>query len=219
MDFVTEVERATGRQIETVDIGGGLSTSYTEPGEPEQFSYAAYRARLDEAVPELFSGKYREVAKQDFSLISNQGQMAKMSHSSRITKSYFICQEHKNSNASSLYRIITEFGRSLTLKAGKTVSRFDSSLTLGGRFLLRIAKPGSKLLTPPQGRVHQAVGPRGQAHHPDARGLQQLREGGLPAGPLQPQGHAGGQERRGQEWRRESDLRHCRTTLLPGIAY
>ena len=131
MDFVTEVERATGRQIETVDIGGGLSTSYTEPGEPEQFSYAAYRARLDEAVPELFSGKYREVvAKQDFSLISNQGQMAKMSHSSRITKSYFICQEHKNSNASSLYRIITEFGRSLTLKAGKTVSRFDSSLTL-----------------------------------------------------------------------------------------
>ena len=36
MDFVTEVERATGRQIETVDIGGGLSTSYTEPAEPEQ---------------------------------------------------------------------------------------------------------------------------------------------------------------------------------------
>ena len=59
MDFVSEVERVTGRQIETVDIGGGLSTSYTEPGEPEQFTYAAYRARLDEAVPELFSGKYR----------------------------------------------------------------------------------------------------------------------------------------------------------------
>jgi len=80
MDFVAEVERVTGRQMETVDIGGGLSTSYTEPGEPEQFSYAEYRARLDEAVPELFSGKYR---------------------------------------------IITEFGRSLTLKAGKTVSRVE----------------------------------------------------------------------------------------------
>ena len=36
MDFVSEVERVTGRQIETVDIGGGLSTSYTEPAEPEQ---------------------------------------------------------------------------------------------------------------------------------------------------------------------------------------
>ena len=59
MDFVFEAERVTGRKMETVDIGGCLSTSYTEPAEPEQFTYAAYRARLDEAVPELFSGKYR----------------------------------------------------------------------------------------------------------------------------------------------------------------
>ena len=62
MDFVSAVEGATGRKIETVDIGGGLSTSYTEPAEPEKFSYAEYRAHLNEAVPELFTGRYRVVA-------------------------------------------------------------------------------------------------------------------------------------------------------------
>jgi diaminopimelate decarboxylase len=70
--------RLTGRSLLTVDIGGGLSTSYTEAAEPEEFAYAYYRKLLNEAVPELFTGKYR---------------------------------------------IMTEFGRSLTLKAGKTLTR------------------------------------------------------------------------------------------------
>jgi diaminopimelate decarboxylase len=78
MDFVSAVQTATGRSLLTVDIGGGLSTSYTEAEEPEEFAYANYRKLLNEAVPELFTGKYR---------------------------------------------IMTEFGRSLTLKAGKTLTR------------------------------------------------------------------------------------------------
>ena len=125
MDFVAEVERVTGRQMESVDIGGGLSTSYTEPGEPEQFSYAEYRARLDEALPELFSGKYR-VVKRDFYFFSiSNHENNKNSRITNINLHYSMSLCLTKSNAIS-YRIITEFGRSLTLKAGKTVSRFDT---------------------------------------------------------------------------------------------
>jgi len=80
MAFVREVEQICPGQIKVVDIGGGLSSSYTEPGEPEEFSFKAYRQRLMEVVPELFSGKYR---------------------------------------------VVTEFGRSLFLKAGTSISRVE----------------------------------------------------------------------------------------------
>ncbi len=43
MDLVFEIESACGRQLDTVDIGGGLSTSYTSDREPEDFAYALYR--------------------------------------------------------------------------------------------------------------------------------------------------------------------------------
>ena len=58
-DFVKELEAATGRALKTIDIGGGLSTDYKNEAEPEGFTFALYRKRLDETVPELFSGKYR----------------------------------------------------------------------------------------------------------------------------------------------------------------
>ena len=80
VDFVLQIERDCGRALDTIDIGGGLSTTYLESEEPGQFDYGIYKKQLQERVPELFSGKYR---------------------------------------------IITEFGRSLFLKAGKTLTRVE----------------------------------------------------------------------------------------------
>jgi len=80
MDFVKEIEAATGRKLTSIDIGGGLSSTYKDSEEPEAFAYRKYRELLEEKTPELFSGKYR---------------------------------------------IITEFGRSLLLKAGKSLTRIN----------------------------------------------------------------------------------------------
>lgn len=80
MDFVEEIEAATGRKLVSIDIGGGLSTTYKDSEEPEAFAYAKYRSLLDDKCPKLFSGQYK---------------------------------------------IITEFGRSLLLKAGKSLTRIN----------------------------------------------------------------------------------------------
>ena len=81
MSLVEDIEKETNRNLVAIDIGGGLSTSYKDVNEPEEFSYKAYRRNLEEVVPQLFSGKYR---------------------------------------------VITEFGRSLFLKAGKTLTRVET---------------------------------------------------------------------------------------------
>ena len=39
MDLALEIESKTGRQMAFVDIGGGLSTSYKEAVEPEEFRW------------------------------------------------------------------------------------------------------------------------------------------------------------------------------------
>ncbi len=59
MDFVEEIEKSTGRSLAAIDIGGGLSTSYVDSNEPDDFAYQRYRSMLNEKAPELFSGKYR----------------------------------------------------------------------------------------------------------------------------------------------------------------
>ena len=81
MNLVESIEKETNRSLVAIDIGGGLSTSYKDANEPEEFSYKTYRKNLEEVVPQLFSGKYR---------------------------------------------VITEFGRSLFLKAGKTLTRVET---------------------------------------------------------------------------------------------
>ena len=81
MKLVEEIEVECKRNLIGIDIGGGLSTSYVDVEEPEGFSYQLYRQKLEQVVPELFSGKYR---------------------------------------------VITEFGRSLFLKAGKTLTRVET---------------------------------------------------------------------------------------------
>ena len=50
MDFLTNIEKVCPGQITTVDIGGELSTSYTESAEPEEFQYIQYRRKLEEKV-------------------------------------------------------------------------------------------------------------------------------------------------------------------------
>lgn len=58
MGFVADVEKVCGKdKIKVIDIGGGLPTSYLENS--EAYSFAEYRRALQEAVPELFSGRYR----------------------------------------------------------------------------------------------------------------------------------------------------------------
>jgi len=81
MAFVKEIESTCQRKLKTIDIGGGLSTSYTDASEPKGFEFQTYRQQLQEAAPDLFSGRYR---------------------------------------------IVTEFGRSLMLKAGKTLTRIET---------------------------------------------------------------------------------------------
>lgn len=80
MDFVALLEREVPGQVKVVDIGGGLSTTYTEEKEPEMFTYQVYRDLLDSQVPELFSGRYT---------------------------------------------VVTEFGRSLFLKSGTSITRVE----------------------------------------------------------------------------------------------
>ena len=46
-DFIKDIEAKCGDQIKVVDIGGGLSTSYTEQGEPEGFTFQKYRDQLN----------------------------------------------------------------------------------------------------------------------------------------------------------------------------
>ena len=80
MDFIKDIESKCGDQIKAVDIGGGLSSSYTESADPAEFTYQKYRDFLNKEVPDLFSGKYR---------------------------------------------VVTEFGRSVCLKAGTSLTRIE----------------------------------------------------------------------------------------------
>ena len=53
MDFVSVLEERCPGQIKVVDIGGGLSTTYTESEEPEEFGYQKYREQLTEEVGKI----------------------------------------------------------------------------------------------------------------------------------------------------------------------
>ena len=50
LDFIRDIEAKCPGQIKVVDIGGGLSTSYTQREEPEGFTYQKYRDLLDQEV-------------------------------------------------------------------------------------------------------------------------------------------------------------------------
>ena len=50
MAFIKDIEASCGDQIKVVDIGGGLSTSYTEPQEPAEFTFQKYRDFLNKEV-------------------------------------------------------------------------------------------------------------------------------------------------------------------------
>ena len=39
MNLVEGIEKETNRSLVAIDIGGGLSTSYKDANEPEEFSY------------------------------------------------------------------------------------------------------------------------------------------------------------------------------------
>ena len=47
LDFIRDIEARCPGQIKVVDIGGGLSTSYTQREEPEGFTYQKYRDLLN----------------------------------------------------------------------------------------------------------------------------------------------------------------------------
>ena len=53
-EFIKDIEALCGDQIKIVDIGGGLSTSYTEPDEPQEFSFQNYRDYLNKEVKIVF---------------------------------------------------------------------------------------------------------------------------------------------------------------------
>ncbi|WP_338683590.1 diaminopimelate decarboxylase [Streptomyces acidiscabies] len=70
--LVEEINRRIGRrQIDTVDIGGGLPVNYgSEETTP---TYAQYARLLKEAVPGLFDGRYGLVTEFGRSLLAKQG--------------------------------------------------------------------------------------------------------------------------------------------------
>ena len=67
-DFVQDLE-SFGVKIKIVNIGGGLSSTYSDPEEPEEFSFANYRKALELEIPQLFSGKYKIVTEFGRSLL------------------------------------------------------------------------------------------------------------------------------------------------------
>ena len=67
-DFVQELE-SFGVKIKIINIGGGLSSSYSDPEEPKEFSFAHYRKALEVEIPQLFSGKYQIVTEFGRSLL------------------------------------------------------------------------------------------------------------------------------------------------------
>jgi diaminopimelate decarboxylase len=64
-------ERAGRRQIDTLDIGGGLPVNFT--GEETVPTYAEYARLLAETVPGLFDGRYGLVTEFGRSLLAKQG--------------------------------------------------------------------------------------------------------------------------------------------------
>jgi len=72
-DFVSVLEEKCPGQVKVVDIGGGLSTSYTDSDEPQEYSYQTYRDELEIKVPEMFTGKYKLVTEMGRSLFLKSG--------------------------------------------------------------------------------------------------------------------------------------------------
>jgi diaminopimelate decarboxylase len=64
-------ERLGRQQITSLDIGGGVPTSYT--AEVEAHSYQDYRDILDKTCPKLFSGKYRIITEFGRSMFTKNG--------------------------------------------------------------------------------------------------------------------------------------------------
>ena len=98
MDFVKDLETSIGRKLECVDIGGGLSTTYKDSEEPDGFAYQRYL--LGKCYP---PNTWNNFFKRYRSLLEEK------------TPELF----------SGKYRVITEFGRSLLLKAGKSLTRIN----------------------------------------------------------------------------------------------
>ena len=55
LDFISDIEARCPGQIKVVDIGGGLSTSYTQREEPEGFTYQKYRDLLDKEADTIIN--------------------------------------------------------------------------------------------------------------------------------------------------------------------
>ena len=84
-----------------------VHNSYTDASEPKGFEFQTYRQQLQEAAPDLFSGRYRVRSAHFFHFLDLQ----KLGWNARL----FI-----------FLQIVTEFGRSLMLKAGKTLTRIET---------------------------------------------------------------------------------------------
>lgn len=72
LDFVEEVNAATGGRINTFDLGGGLPADYGEDGFVAT-DFHQYAAALREACPRLFSGRYRLMTEFGRAVHANAG--------------------------------------------------------------------------------------------------------------------------------------------------
>ncbi|NJB68240.1 diaminopimelate decarboxylase [Desulfobaculum xiamenense] len=72
LDFVEEVNAATGGRIRTFDMGGGLPADYGQDGFDAP-DFTRYAAALRERCPELFSGRYRLMTEFGRAVHANAG--------------------------------------------------------------------------------------------------------------------------------------------------
>ena len=104
MDFVKDLESSIDRKLECVDIGGGLSTTYKDSEEPDGFAYQRYLyTNSTPPVPHIKRTSWNNFFKRYRSLLED-----------KVPELF-----------SGKYRVITEFGRSLLLKAGKSLTRIN----------------------------------------------------------------------------------------------
>ena len=67
-----KINEALGKkQIQVLDIGGGMPTSYWTP--EEAHSFTEYRKKLDDAVPKLFDGSFKIITEFGRSMFTKYG--------------------------------------------------------------------------------------------------------------------------------------------------
>lgn len=116
VDFVTQEIEGGAEKVPNIDIGGGLSVNFSS--DEVMPTFGAYAAALKERVPELFPGATTKADGDDTAAAETS------------------TAAHQQQQQPSKFRIITEMGRSIVMKAGVYLSRVEYTKVTGGRHIV-----------------------------------------------------------------------------------